>query len=274
MTLAEISSSTVFDRSSVSGPSSLHSLIFRSAVGGLAREHWARRSKTSRGLRVHRAGDFGNAGNQRVLARRREALLGRAGVDVGEAHLLHGVQVIEVTPELLEAVRGRQRVGVIAEMVLAELAGVVAEVEQELGERRSAGPQIGRAARQLRRDHARAQRVHAGEEGVAPGRAALLGVVVHEPGALICDAIKVGRFAQPHTLLVAAQLHPADVVFVAFSTATDCMWRRVVQATRRCAFWTTVPKGYQYNWNMLPVGQQLWWHPAMTPSEAIRHWFL
>ncbi|MGA8387644.1 MAG: hypothetical protein WBV43_09985 [Pseudolabrys sp.] len=55
--------------------------------------------------------------------------------------------------------------------------------------------------------------------------------------------------------------------FVAFSTATDCMWRRVVQATRRCAFWTTVPKGYQYNWNMLPVGQQLWWHPAMTPAE-------
>ena len=97
-------------------------------------------------------------------------------------------------------------------MVLAELAGVVAEVEQELGERRRAGPQVGRAAGQLRRDHARAQRVHASEEGVAPGRAALLGVVVHEPGALICDAIKIGRFAHPHTLLVAAQLHPADVV--------------------------------------------------------------
>ena len=37
--------------------------------------------------------------------------------------------------------------GVIAEVVLAELAGVVAEIEQELGERRCAGSQIGRAAR-------------------------------------------------------------------------------------------------------------------------------
>ena len=81
--------------------------------------------------------------------------------------------MIEIAPEFLEAVRGRQRIGVIAEVVLAELAGVVAEVEQELGERRRAGPQVGRAARQLRRDHAGAQRVHAGEEGVAPRRAAL-----------------------------------------------------------------------------------------------------
>ena len=42
MTLAEISSSTVFERSSVSGPSSLHVWFFR-AVGGGARDHRARR---------------------------------------------------------------------------------------------------------------------------------------------------------------------------------------------------------------------------------------
>ena len=59
--------------------------------------------------------------------------------------------MIQITPEFLEAVRSRQRVGVVAEMVLAELAGVVAEIEQEFGERRGAGPQIGRATRQLRR---------------------------------------------------------------------------------------------------------------------------
>ena len=34
----------------------------------------------------------------------------------------------------------------VAEVVLAELAGVVAEIEQELGERRGAGSQIRRAA--------------------------------------------------------------------------------------------------------------------------------
>jgi len=49
----------------------------------------------------------------------------------------------------LEAVCSWQRLGVVAEMVLAELAGGVAEVEQDLGDRRRAGPQIRRDARQL-----------------------------------------------------------------------------------------------------------------------------
>ena len=83
---------------------------------------------------------------------------------------------------------------------------------QELGERRRAGPQIGRAAGQLRRDHARAQRIHAGEEGVAPGGAALHGDVVHEDRALVPDAVDVGRFADHQAAMVDARLHPADVV--------------------------------------------------------------
>ena len=148
-------------------------LVLLRAVGGLAPEDRARRRQAGRRLRVHRAGDLRQAGDRRVLARRRDALLGRGLVDVGEAHLLHGVQVVEIAPELLEAVRRRQRLGVVAEVVLAELAGGVAEIKQELGERRGAGSQVGRAAGQLRRDHAGAQRVHAGEEGIAPGRAAL-----------------------------------------------------------------------------------------------------
>ena len=101
-------------------------------------------------------------------------------VEIREAHALHGIEVIQIAPEFLEAVGGRQRVGVIAEMVLAELAGVVAEIEQEFGERWGAGPQIGRAAGQLWRDHAGAQRVHAGEEGIAACSAALLSVIVSE----------------------------------------------------------------------------------------------
>ena len=53
---------------------------------------------------------------------------------------------------------------------------------------------------------------HAGEEGVAPGRAALLGVVVHELRAFIADAIDVGRLADHQAAMVDARLHPADVV--------------------------------------------------------------
>ena len=120
--------------------------------------------------------------------------------------------MIEVAPVLLEAVRRRQRRGVVAEVVLAELAGGVAEIKQELGERRGAGSQVGRAARQLRRDHARAQRIHAGEEGIAPGGAALHGDIVHEDRALVPDAVDVGRFADHQAAMVDARLHPADVV--------------------------------------------------------------
>ncbi len=100
----------------------------------------------------------------------------------------------------------------VAQMVLAELAGGVAEVVQELGERRGAGPQVGRAPGKLRRDHARAQRMHAGEEGVAPGGAALLGVVGHEDRTFIADAVDVGRFPDHQAAVVDARLHPADVV--------------------------------------------------------------
>jgi hypothetical protein len=53
--------------------------------------------------------------------------------------------------------RGRQRRGVIAQVILAELSGVVAEIEQELGEGRGAGSQIRWAAGQLRHDHAGAR---------------------------------------------------------------------------------------------------------------------
>ena len=94
MTLAEISSSTVFDRSKVSGPSSLHVMFLARAVGGLAREHRTRRRQADRGLLIHRARDLGQAGDRRVLARRRDGLLRWRFVDVGEAHPLHRVEVI------------------------------------------------------------------------------------------------------------------------------------------------------------------------------------
>ena len=137
---------------------------------------------------------------------------GRGLVDVGEAHALHRVEVVQVTPELLEAVRGRKRLDIIAEVVLAEFAGAIAEIEQELRNRRRAGPQPGRAAGQLRRDHARTKRMHAGEEGVATGSAALLGVICHEDRAFVSDAVDVRRLPDHQAAMVNARLHDADVV--------------------------------------------------------------
>ena len=187
-------------------------LVLARAIGGLARQDVARGRQTKGGLWIHGTGHFRDTGDRRVLAGRRNSLLERRLVDVGEAHLLHGVEVIQVAPVFLEAVCRRQGIGVIAQVVLAELAGGVAEIVQELRERRGAGPQVGRAARELRRDHAGAQRIHAGEEGIAPGGAALHSDIVHEDRAFVADAVDVRRLADHQPAVIDARLHPSDVV--------------------------------------------------------------
>ena len=133
-------------------------------------------------------------------------------VDVREAHLLHGIEVIEIAPIFLEPMRGRQSGGMITQVVLAEFARGIAKIMQEFGKSRGAGPQIGRAAWQLRRDHAGAQRIHAREECVAPRRAALHGDIVREHRAFAADAIDVRRLANHQAAMIDARLHPADVV--------------------------------------------------------------
>src|SRR5262249_14636260 len=79
-------------------------LVLLRAVRGLAPQHVAWRRETDGGFRVNRTGHLRNAGDRRVLAGRRDRLRGRILVDVGEAHLLHGVEVIEVAPIFLETV--------------------------------------------------------------------------------------------------------------------------------------------------------------------------
>ncbi len=55
--------------------------------------------------------------------------------------LLLGVEVVQVAEELVEAVHGRQELVEVAEMVLAELPGRVAERLEQLGDRRVLGVQ-------------------------------------------------------------------------------------------------------------------------------------
>jgi hypothetical protein len=61
-------------------------------------------------------------------------------------------------------------------------------------------------------DHAGAQRVHAGEEGIAAGGAALHGDVVHEDRAFLSDLVDVRRLADHQSAMIDARLHPADVI--------------------------------------------------------------
>ncbi len=97
-------------------------------------------------------------------------------------------------------------------MILAKFAGGIAEIQQELGERRRARAQIRNGARQLRQDHTRAIGMHSGKEGAAPGRAARLGVVVHEHAAFLCEPVNVRCFPDHQAAMIAARLHPADII--------------------------------------------------------------
>ena len=54
--------------------------------------------------------------------------------------------------------------------------------------------------------------MHAGKEGGAPGRAALLGIIGHKPRAFIREAIDVGRLPNHESLMVSTHVHDADVI--------------------------------------------------------------
>src|SRR5215472_13899431 len=112
MTLAEISSSTVFERSRVSGPSSWQVWFF--SVPSEDLHH-----STGRGGVRH----FGETWNWRIFAWRRDALRRRILIDVGETHPLHRIEMVEITPVFLKPVRRWQSRGVVTQVVLAELAG-------------------------------------------------------------------------------------------------------------------------------------------------------
>src|SRR5262249_16005622 len=179
------------------------------AVRGFHPQDVPGRCHASSGFWIDRAGRRRHAGNRLVLAGWRDALFGRRLVDVQEAYLLHGIDVIEVPPELLEAVRGGKCIGMIAEVVLAELSCRVTEIDQDLCKAWRGGSEVRRTERALRRNHTCAHRSHASNEGVASRRAARLGVVGHEPPALLGDAIDIWCFTHHQALVIAAWLHPA-----------------------------------------------------------------
>ena len=131
---------------------------------------------------------------------------------VGVLRLLLGVEVVEVAEELLEAVVGRQHLVAVAEMVLAELAGGVAERAQQPGDGRVLDLHaLGRAG-QADLGQPGADRRLAGDEGGAAGGAALLAVPVGEERALLGDPVDVGRAVAHHAVVVGADVELADVV--------------------------------------------------------------
>ena len=109
--------------------------------------------------------------------------------------------MVEIAEELVEAVDGRQHFVAVAEVVLAELAGRIAERLEQLGDSRvSLGmPSFAPGRPTLVRP------VRIGDcpvmNAARPGRAALLAVPVGENRAFIGDAVDVRRLVAHHALL-------------------------------------------------------------------------
>jgi hypothetical protein len=120
--------------------------------------------------------------------------------------------VVQVAEELVEAVQGRQVLVSVAEVVLAELAGRVAERLEQLGDGRVLGLQADRRRWDPHLGEAGAEHALAGDERRPPGRAALLAVGVGEPHPLVGDPVDVGRAVAHQAVAVAAQVGDADVV--------------------------------------------------------------
>ena len=126
--------------------------------------------------------------------------------------LLLGVQVIEIAEELVEAVQRRQKLVLVAEMVLAELAGGVAERLEQLGDGRILGAETEIGARQPDLRQPGAKHALAGDEGRAARGAALLAVIIGEDHAFVGDAVDVRRAIAHQALGVGADIALADIV--------------------------------------------------------------
>ena len=126
--------------------------------------------------------------------------------------LFLGVEVIERTEELVEPVRGRQRLVGVAQVVLAELRGHVALVLEQFGDRHVTSLQPFLRAGEPDLQHARPEARLAGDEARATGRAALLAVPVGEQRTFLGKAVEIRSPVAHLAEVVRADVPVADVV--------------------------------------------------------------
>jgi hypothetical protein len=117
--------------------------------------------------------------------------------------VLFGVEVIKIAEELVEAVNRRQESVLVAEMVLAELAGRIAERLEQFRDRRILCLKADRRARKSDLGEAGAEHALPGDECGAPCGAGLLAVGIGEPHPFIGDAVDVGGAIAHHPAAVA-----------------------------------------------------------------------
>ena len=131
---------------------------------------------------------------------------------VGQFRLFLRVEVIEIAEKFVEPMHGRQIFVAIAQMVLAELTGCVAERLQQFGDSRVFRMQSDRGARHADFGQAGADRVLTRDEARAARRAALLAVKIGEGRPFLRDAVDVGGMVAHHAFAVVADIPNADIV--------------------------------------------------------------
>src|SRR5215469_12032018 len=106
----------------------------------------------------------------------------------------------------------RQKFISIAEMVLAELAGCIAERLKQVSDRRIFGLKPDCRSRHSDFGQSGAEWVLAADEGCTSGGAALLAVVVSKGDAFFGDAINVGSAITHHAVAEMTDIPGADVI--------------------------------------------------------------
>jgi hypothetical protein len=126
--------------------------------------------------------------------------------------VFHGVQVIQVAPELVEAVDGRQKLVAITEMIFAELARCVAHRFQHCcnGRRLRRYPDGGTSLSDGR--EAGSNREFAGDEVRASGGTTRFRIIVGEAHALVGHLVQMRRSTGHDALIVDTNVRLADVI--------------------------------------------------------------
>ena len=126
--------------------------------------------------------------------------------------LFLGIEVIEVSVEIVETVNGRQILVTVAEVVLARLTGHVSQRLEQISDGGVFGLEALHRARHANRCKAGTHRDLPGDECRASGCATRLAVVVRMQSAFCSDAVDIGRRATHDPTIVSTDVKPADVV--------------------------------------------------------------
>ena len=135
----------------------------------------------------------------------------RVGV-IPQLRFFLGIEVIKVAEKFIKALVRGQVLIPVAEMVLAELAGAVAQGLEQAGDGGIFGAVAELGPGQPHLAEAGAEHALTGDKGRPTGGAALLGVIVDELAALLGDPVDVGRLIPHQSIAVAAEVALADVV--------------------------------------------------------------